>query len=255
MLKTPINCIILAEGVFRTSARNCFKVPPPTDFFLEGDLRTQKKISPHQKFTEKPCILHILHKNMRYGDWHKNQQSILHDLWLLEVYDRFATQPLTRYAHILMVLTVDTISRTRNAGGHTTLEVTGVLGQQLKTRGLLVRDFSEKWSHSVRRPNKGGQMLRIRQIFCVKYKFGHIFDKNFEKKKEKLIHVSKKRVIQWEIVKNWLRIIKKMGSLGESEFKKGVIWWAQVKKGSMGESELKKGVIGWKRVEKGGSMG
>ena len=37
--------------------------------------------------------------------------------------------------------------------GQSTLEVTGVLGQQHETGGLLVRDFSlKKWGHSVRRP-------------------------------------------------------------------------------------------------------
>ena len=38
-------------------------------------------------------------------------------------------------------------------GGHSTLEVTGVLGQQLESRGLWVRDFSpKKGGHSVSRP-------------------------------------------------------------------------------------------------------
>ena len=45
----------------------------------------------------------------------------------------------------------------RTPGGeHSTLEVTGVLGQQLKTRGLLRDFFSEKGGHSVRRQKKRG---------------------------------------------------------------------------------------------------
>ena len=53
----------------------------------------------------------------------------------------------------------------RGGGGHSTLELTGVLGQQLKTRGLSVRDVSPKkrviqWKDQKNR----GQMVRIRQI-------------------------------------------------------------------------------------------
>ena len=41
-------------------------------------------------------------------------------------------------------------------GWHSTLEVTGVLGQQLKTRGLLVRDFSLKTGTFSEKTKKGG---------------------------------------------------------------------------------------------------
>ena len=52
-------------------------------------------------------------------------------------------------------------------GGHSILEVTGMLGQQLETRALLVTDFSpKKGGHSERRPKIGGQTVSIRQNFA-----------------------------------------------------------------------------------------
>ena len=45
----------------------------------------------------------------------------------------------------------------RTWGGALNFGSDGVLGQQLKTRGLSVRDFSpKKGGHSVRRPTKSG---------------------------------------------------------------------------------------------------
>ena len=60
-------------------------------------------------------------------------------------------------------------------GGYSTLEVTGVLRQQLETIGLLVRDFSQK------KGVKRWGLDKFWSIFQAKYKSGHIFDKNLKK--------------------------------------------------------------------------
>ena len=81
---------------------------------------------------------------------------------------------------------------------------------------------------------KGGPNSEIRQIFGnfsgKLHIWKHFWQKlNKDKKKKKkpienFDEMSKEGIIRWEIVKNWLWIIQKKGSLGtcESESKKGV---------------------------------
>ena len=63
-------------------------------------------------------------------------------------------------------------------GGHSTLEVTWVFGQQLKTRNLSVRDFSPKrgsFSEKTKKGSNSENQTNFCQFFGENEKFGYIF--------------------------------------------------------------------------------
>ena len=96
-------------------------------------------------------------------------------------------------------------------------------------RGLSVRECSPK-KRSFSEKTKYRELDKFWPLFQAKYKFGHIFDKNFEKFENFDEMLSKKGVIWWEIVNKWCWLIQKGG-----------YWvWAKQERGSMGES--------WKQV-------
>ena len=115
--------------------------------------------------------------------------------------------------------------------GYSTLKVT--ISNQLKTRGLLVRDFSLKTGVIQWEDQKRGwsHIVRIRQMFA-----------NFYGKIQIWTHFWQKL---WK--KNWGNVVKKVvHSVRDCQklvvnYWKRVIGWERVKKGSMGESKLQKG--------------
>ena len=96
-----------------------------------------------------------------------------------------------RYLHCFLIQNTNWMivcCKQTNIGtrGHSTLEVTGVLGQQFKTKHLSVSDFSPKnGGHSARIQKKWGvkrwELNKVWPIFQKKYKFGYTFDKTYEK--------------------------------------------------------------------------
>ena len=119
--------------------------------------------------------------------------------------------------------------------GHSTLKVTGVLGQQFESRGLFSWDFLRKRASFSEKTLKGVTWWEFNKcwpIFCKILIWTHFWQK-FQKK-----------------LKIWIKIWFKKGSFNERllkivcEFlKRGHLVRASQKRGSVGESKLKEGVI------------
>ena len=127
-------------------------------------------------------------------------------------------------------------------GGHSTCFYEGILWQQLETRGLSVKDFPQKGGSSSEKTKKkkkkksGCQTVRIRQIghfFLGKIQIWTHLWQTFTKKNRTCWRNVVKRGIRWEIIENWLWIIKK---------KEGSLVGSNRKRGSVGESKLTNGV-------------